>query len=171
MTSQFTTLNHPTLPTEAAARLVWAYLVEPGDEVAGTFTTIFGAAEALDLLEHAKNAPHFVTTVHSQDRDSALQHSSVTPQALRAAYERWILRLNNFQAREYFEKSSHSDFQIVTPEHQLWPPQLRDLGYAAPHALWIRGSVWATHQPAVAVVGARAAVSYTHLTLPTNREV
>jgi DNA processing protein len=142
--------------------LAWAtlgYLVEPGHRELGTLVRQVGPAEALDRVMAGQVSERLRDAVAVRLR---VRGTSIDPRQLAEAA---LARADRLGAR------------IVTPEHDEWPQQLRDLvrisreGTASgsvdrdtdpPLCLWVRGEAPLNEalDRAVAVVGARACTEY-----------
>jgi DNA processing protein len=94
---------------------------------------------------------------------------------LNSAVEAWARRLPVDPERD-LRTIRRLDGTVITPSNPAWPPGLTDLGPTAPLCLWLRGDYQGFAdrvngvgpggliEPAVALVGARAATAYgTHL--------
>jgi DNA processing protein len=73
-----------------------------------------------------------------------------------------VPRLENLDPRRELHVLDRHGGVLLTPDDDRWPAGLRDLGPAAPFALWVRGrpDLGALAARSVAIVGARAATSY-----------
>lgn len=134
---------------EVVARATWSRLAEPGDPVAGTLVAELGAAGALDLLrDHAGGA--------------GVTSSGPTDRRLRAALDRWTVRLPGLDLRRELRVLTRLGGTLLVPGDARWPAALADLGPAAPHCLWVRGRADLDRvvRGAVALVGARASTEY-----------
>ncbi|MCA5893245.1 DNA-processing protein DprA [Isoptericola sp. NEAU-Y5] len=143
-------------PRLAAAS--WSRVAEPGDEVAGALVAHLGAPGALGWLVEALGDPARTLC------GGALAElgSQVARDRLCAAVARWAPRLDRLDPRRELRVLDRLDGTLLVPGDPRWPGGLRDLGPAAPFALWVRGrpDLAATVGRSVAVVGARAASAY-----------
>src|ERR1700744_5006505 len=106
---------------EALARAFWTLICEPSDLVAGELTNTLGPVEALEV---AMGAPE---VTDSED--------------LATLKERVRARANSAQFAQVLRATARFGVQLVTPESDCWPTGMKDLGNAAPFALWVRGNV------------------------------
>lgn len=142
------------MSAERQARAVWTVIAEPGDPVAGELLACVGAARALT----------WVRSVRSGRADWSALEDGVT---LGAAVRRRLLRRGQTWARRLaaaspaLDLAARAEIDLVVPGDRHWPTGLDDLAGAAPHALWLRGSLSALSElPRVALVGARACTAY-----------
>ena len=124
------------------ARVLLACASEPGDAVTGRLVQAFGAVETvrLGLLPPAGEGKVRVDVDHWRAR--------VGP------------RLNVNRAREALDATERGGAQVLIPGDEGWPKGMRVLGDHAPVALWVRGDPAHLSQPAIGVIGARAATGY-----------
>lgn len=134
----------PDAARERYATIVWSHLVEPGDAVAGRLVLAHGWSGALRI---------------AMGDDTA---ASLTPRELAEGRKRWLPRLDAEAVTQSLRTGARAGVTVVTRADAEWPQHLDDLGPHAPHCLWIRGEAGrlTALQPAVAIVGARAATSY-----------
>ncbi len=152
-------------PVLAAA--AWSRLAEPADLVAGALVSQLGAAPALAWLLDAARDPGRalrgpVLEVPLPGPSGEARTARGARERLAAAVGRWVPRLENLDPRRELHVLERHDGALLTPDDERWPGGLRDLGPAAPFALWVRGrhDLAALAARSVAVVGARAATSY-----------
>jgi DNA processing protein len=76
---------------------------------------------------------------------------------MKAALERWRVRLPELPAREEVLAFRESGIRLITPGDPEWPGQLADLGEDQPYALWLRGNADLRFSclRSVAIVGSR----------------
>ncbi|MDR2702928.1 MAG: DNA-protecting protein DprA, partial [Cellulomonadaceae bacterium] len=136
------------------AAVAWSRLAEPGDLLAGTLVTHLGVSGALhwvigESAEHLENLP------------LSLAGGGAMAQ-LRQAAARWAAALCDLNPRADLTAGEALGARLVLPMDKEWPPQIQDLGAAAPHALWVLGcqDLAALSARAVSLVGSRAATSY-----------
>lgn len=131
---------------EAAARIVWGCIVEPGDRTAGRLIAARGAKDALGAAVSA----------------SELAPTPLSSREWRDAYARWKPRLAAAGWRDAAEVAHRAGARLLTPGSPSWPSGADHLGDHAPVCLWVRGdpSLLAAAGGAVALVGARAASGY-----------
>jgi DNA processing protein len=169
------------LTREAYARAALTYLAEPADRWLGQLLRIHGAASTLDAIKSGR-LPGGADAGGTADSGSAadlggafeLPASSLAPDAdtgvrgggthrgMRAAMERWRVRLPELPAPEEILAFRESGIRLVCPGDPEWPGQLADLGDDQPYALWLRGSADLRFNclRSVAIVGSRAATAY-----------
>jgi DNA processing protein len=131
----------------AFARAAWTVIAEPGDGEAGALIAQRGAVGALDELLRAVAEP---------------RGAQIAPTTL----ERWSPRVRSIDVQRALRQAALTGVRLLVPPGDRaarWPHGLADLGEHAPAALWFRGDsglLAATAQPAIALVGARAATGY-----------
>ncbi|WP_159500080.1 DNA-processing protein DprA [Microbacterium sp. 18062] len=135
---------------DRVARIAWSCLIEPGDRVAGALVRARGAAEAWELV------------AGDPDPRELVAGALVDPREARAALDRWRPRRGGGTVHDAVERARRNRIAVITPNDDLWPAAVDDLGDHAPPCLWVRGDVrrLAELTRSVAVVGARAATSY-----------
>lgn len=124
------------------ARVILACASEPGDNVTGRLVRTFGAAETvrLGLLPPVGEGNVRVDVDHWRAR--------ISP------------RLNVTRAREALDVTERVGAHVLIPGDEGWPAGMSVLGDHAPVALWVRGDPSHLSQPAIGVIGARAATGY-----------
>jgi len=140
------------LTDEAYARAALTYLAEPTDRWLGQLVRVSSAAAALDAIK----------------TDSIPLGAGLGPprgkarEAMKAAMERWRVRLSELPTPEEVLAFRKSGIRLVTPGDPEWPGQLADLGDDQPYALWLRGNADLRFSclRSVAIVGSRAATAY-----------
>ena len=152
---------------DAAARIIWSSVVEPGDRVAGSMIGDFGAARALRrVLESDRASGATRPLPPASGLGPGVQ--SVSDAEMTEAFARWRARLESGNVVAQIEAAVRLGVQVVLPGDDVWPVGLSDAGDHAPHALWLRGnrSTLAGTRRSVAVVGARASTGYgEHVTM------
>jgi DNA processing protein len=164
------------LTDEAYARAALTYLAEPADRWLGQLLRVHGAAPTLDAIKSGRLPGAVANAAAAADPDSAslLPLSTLGLEAdtgvrdgkahrgMRAAMERWRVRLPELPAPEEILAFRKSGIRLVCPGDPEWPGQLADLGDDQPYALWLRGSADLRFNclRSVAVVGSRAATAY-----------
>jgi DNA processing protein len=140
------------LTDEAYARAALTYLAEPADRWLGQLIRVSSAAEALDAIR-TLGVP--LSAALSPPRGKARE-------AMRAAMERWRIRLPELPSPEEVISFRESGIRLITPGDPEWPAQLADLGDDQPYALWLRGHADLRFNclRSVAIVGSRAATAY-----------
>ncbi|WP_062313038.1 DNA-processing protein DprA [Demequina rhizosphaerae] len=139
---------------DADARLVWSAIAEPADEEASWLVGRLGHAEALAWARAADGDPVAATVVLAADPREA-------DRVLRAV-GRWRPRLAAADPDALRERAARIGARPLTAGEPGWPAALDDLGWSAPHALWVRGEadLAAWWPRSVAVVGSRASTAY-----------
>lgn len=133
-------------PAAVAARAAWSVLVEPGDGIAGALVAAYGAVDALRIVA---GDPQLLSPEIVSARDLA------------EGLKRWQPRARSGAVREALQSCQEVGGSLLTPDDELWPVGLDDLGVHAPLALWARGDLSALPgRTTVAMVGARAATPY-----------
>ncbi|MEA9986275.1 DNA-processing protein DprA [Subtercola sp. RTI3] len=153
---------------ERFARATWSGLAEPGDVTAGALVGALGASVGLTLLvERASPRAVLERVIAGGDETTGGggiggEADELTEKALTQAIERWMPRLAANSALTSLRLAHHSGARLLTPDDDLWPSSLADLGGHEPLALWVRGpaSAIAGIEHSVALVGARAATGY-----------
>jgi len=155
---------------EIFARAAWSGISEPGDRIAGILMAALGATAALDALIQRISAPQILALMGEVNAGDSLGISLDDEFALAMAVglERWAPRLNAHEALAHLERAARFHTSLLTPAHGMWPDGLSDLGFHAPHVLWVRGGTHhlATLPVSIALVGARASTGYgEHVTM------
>ena len=141
---------------ERFARAAWSGIAEPGDGTAGFLVSAVGASAALTMLVERWSVQRMCAELGPagamDDVDTQLDQ----------AVARWLPRLDSRMTLRALSIAAACRATLLTPENQLWPERLDELGPHAPLALWVRGrpeGMTATAR-SVALVGARAATGY-----------
>lgn len=139
---------------EHAAAIDWSRLTEAGDRVAHALIGSFGYARALEAIASYASGTRQATKVFDAVASQGIEERNVT-----GAVERWRQRLAGLQT---FDRTvlAKLGITVLIPDDDDWPERLNDLGDDAPLTLWVRGNVDALSDPAVALVGSRAASTY-----------
>jgi DNA processing protein len=137
------------LTDEAYARAALTYLAEPADRWLGRLLRFHGAAATLDAIKTGCLPGEQATKPTARG-------------AMKAAMERWQVRLPGLPAPEEVLAFRESGIRVITPDDPEWPGQLADLGDDQPYALWLRGNADLRFSclRSVAIVGSRAATAY-----------
>ena len=139
------------LTEEKYARAALTYLAEPADRWLAQLLREHGAAGALDAIK-------------TYGADLANGHSPLSGKAhaMRAAMERWRVRLSELPGPDQVLAFRESGIRLICPGDPEWPGQLADLGDDQPYALWLRGNADLRFSclRSVAIVGSRAATAY-----------
>jgi DNA processing protein len=131
---------------DTVARVTWATVAAPGDELVGTLIADMGAATALEAVFGEDPQPVEDLTVRRVRKRVGTLGTGRVAFALRA--------------------SERQGLTVVTPLDRAWPRRLDRLGAAAPVAMWARGRVSLLRRPNVAVIGdARLSPRGLHATL------
>jgi DNA processing protein len=150
------------------ARAAWSTLIEPGDRVAGRLISVFGPERALQFLIDRYRADEILK---ESEGINELEWDPVQfEEELAEGITRWQPRLNSGDALNAVTHAAKLAAFLITPEHELWPAGLNDLGMHAPLVLWGRGQYPALErfENSLAVVGARASTGYgEHVTMET----
>ncbi len=150
------------------ARAAWSTLVEPGDRVAGRLISLFGPQRALQFLIERLRVDEIVA--QCEDLDELELDTSEFTEDLAEGIARWQPRLSSGDALNAVTHAAKLGAFLITPEQELWPAGLHDLGMHAPLVLWGRGkrSTLEKFENSLAVVGARASTGYgEHVTMET----
>lgn len=150
------------------ARAAWSTLIEPGDRVAGRLIGLFGAERALQFLIDRFRADEIVK--ESEEFVELESDPAQFEEDLAEGITRWQPRLNSGDALNAVAHAAKLGAFLVTPEQELWPVGLNDLGMHAPLVLWGRGQYSALEkfENSLAIVGARASTGYgEHVTMET----
>jgi DNA processing protein len=139
------------LTDEKYARAALTYLAEPADRWLAQLMREHGAAGALDAIKAYGAVPA-----------NGSGHLSGKAHAMKAAMERWRVRLTELPGPDQVLAFRESGIRLIAPGDPEWPGQLADLGDDQPYALWLRGHADLRFSclRSVAVVGSRAATAY-----------
>lgn len=134
-----------------SALVTWQIIAPAGDIHANLAIQALGAERALHMV-----AAHAPLTEWEQTLDHEL------PEHFAGNLHSWQRNLSHARPKKVIEDSEQQDIHLITPEHQLWPKQLGELGILAPHSLWAQGNLelLTTLERSATVTGARAATSY-----------
>jgi DNA processing protein len=136
---------------EKYARAALTYLAEPADRWLAQLLRDHGAAGALDAIKAYGAVPA-----------NGLGPLSGKAHAMKAAMERWQVRLPELPGPDQVLAFRESGIRLIAPGDPEWPGQLADLGDDQPYALWLRGNADLRFSclRSVAIVGSRAATAY-----------
>jgi DNA processing protein len=139
------------LTDEKYARAALTYLAEPADRWLAQLLREHGAAGALDAIK-----------AHGAAAANGLGPRSGKAHAMKAAMERWRVRLPELPGPDQVLAFRESGIRLIAPGDPEWPGQLADLGDDQPYALWLRGNADLRFSclRSVAIVGSRAATAY-----------
>ena len=139
------------LTDEKYARAALTYLAEPADRWLAQLLREHGAAGALDAIK-----------AYDAAAANGLGLSNGKAHAMKAAMERWRVRLPELPGRDQVLAFGESGIRLIAPGDPEWPGQLADLGDDQPYALWLRGNADLRFSclRSVAIVGSRAATAY-----------
>jgi DNA processing protein len=139
------------LTDEKYARAALTYLAEPADRWLAQLLRERGAAGALDAIKAYRAGPA-----------NGLSPLSGKARAMKAAMERWQVRLPELPRPDQVLAFRESGIRLIAPGDPEWPGQLADLGDDQPYALWLRGNADLRFSclRSVAIVGSRAATAY-----------
>ena len=110
---------------ERFARARWSAIAEPGDADAGRLVASVGAVRSLELLHAAQ--------------PGALEQ--VADGSFADAVDRWRPRIRQVDSALHLRQAARFGARLVVPGDREWPAGLDDLGFHAPLALWVRGSL------------------------------
>lgn len=143
-------------PVEAAARVAWSALVEPGDAVAGLLVQGLGAERSFALVRAAvDDGPELLVESCTDAGLPGAESPSVLTGAVAEALARWGPRLGRVDVLAALDAARAVGARLLVPGAAGWPRAVDDLGPHAPVVLWTRTGRRADG-PAVAVVGSRA---------------
>jgi DNA processing protein len=151
------------------ALAAWSGLAEPGDRVAGSMVQTFGAAVALDMiLDDEVNAGDIDLRLDDANAFSHVDHDEI-----RNALDRYASHTLHIagQTAVSLGTAARLGVKLYARNSTDWPEGMNDLGFHAPHALWLRGKeeAMASLSNSIAIVGARAATDYGgHVTMETS---
>lgn len=139
------------LTDEKYARAALTYLAEPADRWLAQLVREHGAAGALDAIK-----------AYGAVLANGSGHLSGKAQAMKAAMERWRVRLTELPGPDQMLAFRESGIRLIAPGDPEWPGQLADLGDDQPYALWLRGNADLRFSclRSLAIVGSRAATAY-----------
>ncbi|WP_288467807.1 DNA-processing protein DprA [uncultured Curtobacterium sp.] len=144
---------------EAAARVVWSALVEPGDGVAGALLAACGPERALRAVEGAVGTGDAglrgLLWTALEDDVAGADDPDALGTALRAAVGRWGPRLRARRPADTVGAALAVGARLLVPGAPGWPDRVDDLGPHAPVVLWAIGTR-ADDPATLAVVGSRA---------------
>ena len=145
------------------AAISWSTICEPGDGFAGLLVSTLGALGALETELQGLSSTQVKERVLQSGIDAnEVDSFGAFEKAHLIARERWRPRLYLKLVREAIYGIRKVHGSIITSTSSGWPEQLNDLGFHAPMALWIRGSLVSLEalQKSIAIVGSRGATSY-----------
>ena len=143
-------------PVEAAARMAWSTVVEPGDAVAGVLVQGLGAERSLALVHAAGDDGTRMLLESCADAGlPGTESPRAFARALDEALRRWSPRLDRSDVQGVAAAARAVGARLLVPGHPGWPVSVDDLGPHAPVVLWARSGRRAT-AAALAVVGSRA---------------
>lgn len=148
------------MTTIRTAALTWAYLVEPGDQAAGTIVSHLGLVESHEWLKGYVAGSKELTLDRLMDSLGLSNPRSRTKMAEHVA--RWQVRWDRVDVDQELKAAQLLHATIITRESELWPVGLNDLMEQGPFCLWILGSPQLARfgQYGISIVGARAATAY-----------
>ncbi|GAA0990050.1 DNA-processing protein DprA [Subtercola frigoramans] len=136
---QHTTNTHHSANT--VARIVWAGIANPGDTLAGALTQTVGHEYALEILLNSTG-----------DFAAGIPLTHIR----KVASERFSVK----NAVRAINATQRKGYTLLTPERAGWPELVEGLGFAMPHALWVRGDTTLFNRGPVTVTGSRACTTY-----------
>lgn len=141
---------------EAAARVAWSTVVEPGDAVAGLLVQELGAERSFALVRAAvDDGPRNLLDACADRQVPGAESPGSFAEALQVALERWGPRLGRVDVLTTLAAAGTVGARLVVPGTAAWPVGVDDLGPHAPVVLWTRSGRRASG-PGLAVVGSRA---------------
>ncbi|KIQ07638.1 MULTISPECIES: DNA-processing protein DprA [Curtobacterium] len=146
-------------PVQAAARVAWSAIVEPGDSVAGELLAGLGPERALGGVLLAADGDHDALLGDCVEAEvPGAEDPAVLLGVLRTAVERWRPRLASVEVGDVLAAAGAVGAGLLVPESDGWPSSLDDLGPHAPVVLWTRspGVRLGDGTPVLGVVGSRA---------------
>ncbi|MBB1196868.1 DNA-processing protein DprA [Curtobacterium flaccumfaciens] len=146
-------------PVQAAARVAWSAIVEPGDSVAGGLLNGLGPERALGAVLLAADGDFDSLLGCCVDAEvPGTEDPAVLLGVLQTAVERWRPRLAAVEVGDVLAAAGAVGAGLLVPESDGWPPAMDDLGPHAPVVLWTRstGARLGDGMPALGVVGSRA---------------
>lgn len=122
---------------ERRARMAWARIAEPEDEIARRLIAVYGLVDALEVARKGKAG--------------SAEHGS----------DRFLARLSQLDVDRDLEITARVGARVIVPGDPEWPEPLDDLEQP-PWALWAQGPLQLDQaaRRSVAVVGARASTAY-----------
>jgi len=148
---------------EAASRVAWSTLVEPGDGLAGGLVAGVGAGRSLLALRARCEAGPGNGSDGCDDL-LALALDAQVPgsedpvayaDALASAVERWAPRVAVLDPTAALAAAAAVGARLLVPGCPGWPERVDDLDVHAPVVLWARGRPEVV-RPSLSVVGSRA---------------
>ncbi|MBT1545211.1 DNA-processing protein DprA [Curtobacterium aurantiacum] len=146
-------------PVQAAARVAWSAIVEPGDSVAGELIAGLGPERALGAVLLAADDEFDALLGDCVEAEvPGAEDPAVLLGVLQAAVGRWRPRLASVQVGDVLAAAGAVGAGLLVPDSDGWPSAVDDLGPHAPVVLWTRstGAHLGGGTPALGVVGSRA---------------
>ncbi|QQD75109.1 DNA-processing protein DprA [Curtobacterium sp. YC1] len=146
-------------PAQAAARVAWSAVVEPGDSVAGELLSGLGPERALGAVLLAADDGFDTLLGRCVEAEVAgAEDPAALLHGLKAAVERWTPRLSTINVGDVLAAAGAVGAGLLVPESDEWPSAMDDLGPHAPVVLWARSAAaqLGGGAPALGVVGSRA---------------
>jgi len=138
------------------ASAIWSSLIEPGDQISGLLREQLGVEESLALVKKRVAAKELIKLLPVDDFLPP-NHLETVQESLECYWR----RLENLNLAKSLGDLLQIGGELVTPEDQVWPKQLADLGHAEPPALWVIGDKNVLkHDQNISVVGSRLASEY-----------
>ena len=147
---------------EELASIWFSIMCEPGDEFAGYIRHSLGVSTALRFVKAGNSAELVRQLAQARVQDIGTARFGDLNRVAGDALARWTPRLSATALTQSHDWLKRSKSWLITPQSELWPENLNHLGWAAPAALWGRGSpmaLAATNQ-SLSVVGSRGATNY-----------
>ncbi|MBF4613631.1 DNA-processing protein DprA [Curtobacterium sp. VKM Ac-1376] len=144
---------------QAASRVAWSVIVEPGDSVAGDLLAGLGPERALGAVLLAVDQEFDALLGGCVEAEvPGAEDPAELLGVLRTAVERWRPRLANLDVGEALAAAAAVGARLLVPESDGWPSAVDDLGPHAPVVLWTRSAapLPGSDRVALGVVGSRA---------------
>jgi DNA processing protein len=149
---------------EHFASIAWSVICEPGDAFAGLLIDTFGAATALSHELERLTAGEYVSRFSDAGADpGAMQAFGRFEQNLADARERWGSRMTMGKVMEAIRTAQAFGSWFISPESEMWPVQVADLGRHTPRGFWGLGDPGLLKINSFSFVGSRMATAYGEL--------
>lgn len=142
---------------QAASRVAWSSIAEPGDAVVGELVTVLGAERALGLVLRVvdEDGPDAMVAACAEAGVAGSEDPDAFRPVVRAALDRWRPRLGRSDVADVLAAARSVGARLLVPGAAGWPDRVDDLGPHAPLVLWTRAAA-SEALPSLAVVGSRA---------------
>ncbi|RUQ02545.1 hypothetical protein [Curtobacterium sp. HSID17257] len=113
-------------PVEAAARVAWSTVVEPGDAVAGLLVQVLGAERSFALVRAAvDDGPRNLLDACADRQVPGAESPGSFARTLRVALERWGPRLGRVDVLTTLAAAGTVGARLVVPGTAAWPAGVR----------------------------------------------